>query len=680
MADAPRIRVLTDDVVNQIAAGEVIERPAAAVKELIENALDAGATQVDVEVAAGGRRLLSVADNGCGMDRDDALLACERHATSKIRSSTDIDRVVTLGFRGEALAALAAVSQFTLTTRKPEALSGTEVILAGGRVREVREVGCPPGTRVQARQLFYNVPARRKFLRSDMTELAHIRHVFTMYALAHPSCGFRLEVDGRELHRLPAGAGLVDRIRDLFGEEVAALMRPVDFRTKDLAVTGYAGLPAAGRSDRSGQFLFVNGRPASAPVLHYSISEAYRTALPKDRHAVLFLNLDLDSARVDVNVHPAKKEVRFLDSGAVRDAVIRALLQTLNVHPPVGSPPVASAQGAHASPPAQTTPRWTPEAARPLTGFVYPRPPLAAISATPAAAVTPPDATEPTPTAAAALPWTGARILGQIGGLYVLLETENGLVLMDPHAAHERVLYEHLMRQTLARRPQRQGLLTPETLSLAPRAAATVRENLESLREMGFGISEFGGDAFLVDALPACLGGVSAASVLQAVAETLDQAGTRGGRARWSTEAVAQAACKAAVKAHDPLSLEEIGRLADDLGQTEMPYTCPHGRPTVIFLSYSELARKFGRSLKKRTRVRAQESDFALLHERLNRPFCNAFAHPASGPPRRFAEACGTVRAGAAAHARGLGGCLRRGVDSAWPEGHIDQVRPARSG
>ena len=577
----------------------MVERPASVVKELVENALDAGATQIEVEAIGGGRQLVAVADNGCGMGRDDALLAIERHATSKILDVDDIEHVATLGFRGEALAAISAVSHFTLLTRTAANEGGTEIVVAGGKLADVKDAGCPPGTRIEARRLFFNVPARRKFLRADQTELAHMRQMFVVYALAHPAVGWRLVVDGREAMRLAAEATLGDRLRDIVGAELVRQLRPLELTRHDVTVRGYAGQPSAARQDRTEQYIFVNGRPASAAAIFHAISEGYRTLLPPGRFAPIFLFIEVDPEQVDVNVHPTKKEVRFRQPGAIRDAVIAAIhlalqpASTSNSLLTISSPPAT----APVTPP--QTKLLIPDLPPPRT-FQFPGLPMIPAPTPSGVATAPSRPATSTPAQelknAAGSPWLWCRVLGQVGGLYVVLETEDGLVLMDPHAAHERVLFEQFLKQYTRRAVKSQGLLAPETVELLPANAETVRDNLPLLREMGFGIADFGGDAFIVDALPACLGGVAARAVLVAVAESLGKGGARGGTEHWAEENIAQAACKAAVKARDTLRLDEIEQLVVALARAEMPYTCPHGRPTIIFTSYAELNRKFGRA------------------------------------------------------------------------------------
>ncbi len=601
MTSEPQIRLLPDHVANKIAAGEVVDRPASVVKELIENALDAGATQVDVEVAAGGKKLIVVSDSGSGMSRDNALLSLERHATSKIRDADDIERVATLGFRGEALAAIAAVSRFSLTTRRSDSVSGTEITVVGGKLQDVKEIGCPPGTTMAVRNLFFNVPARRRFLRSDQTEQAHVRQVFLVYAMSHPRVGFSLVIDRREAYRLPGGAGADERLRDLMGAEIFRALRRVEGEVGGVRVHGFAGLPQQSRADRAEQYVFINNRPATAPVLSFAVNEAYHTLLPKGRHPVVYLHIEMDPALVDVNVHPAKKEVRFRRPGEVRDAVIAAVKAALERGGVQTAPSDAGAVSGVPELTAQpvTAPLLNIEDLPSPRAFSYPRLPMIAPAPGDGERVDDGGQKDSDPSSRAPAekaPWSWCRVLGQAGGLYVVLETEDGLVLMDPHAAHERVLYEAYMREVLSQRVNAQGLLAAETVELMPEDAEKVRENVELLRKMGFGLSDFGGDAFIVDAMPVCLGNAAPALLLAEVAGGLGRGGSRAGAEHWAEEAVAQAACKAAVKARDRLRLSEIEKLVVDLARAEMPYTCPHGRPTVIFMSFNELHRKFGRA------------------------------------------------------------------------------------
>jgi DNA mismatch repair protein MutL len=483
-------------------------------------------------------------------------------------------------------------------TRTAAAQAGVELTLAGGRLGDVREAGAPPGTTIEVRDLFFNMPARRKFLRAPETEAGHLRLAFLTQALGHAGVGMTLRIDGRPVYQLAAGAGTDDRIRDLFGADYLARLRPVDHVFGSVRVTGFAGVPDAARLDRSEQYVFINGRPATAPTLIRALREGYHTLLASDRHPVLFLFLEIPPDRVDVNVHPTKREVRFRDHDEVRDAVIGALRKALAFD---GAALIAS--GAPAGAPqgaADPGPTFAITDLPPARSFLYPRLPLAPAGGPSPAGGGPvaggavaPDGS-PAPAGGAKSPWDWCRILGQAGPLYVVLETPDGLVLLDPHAAHERILFERYMKAVAAGRVESQSLLVPETVELPPASAQACRRHLDLLRHVGFGISEFGGDTLVVDALPALFGAASAARLLPDVVSELEASGA--GRSRWSEESVAQASCKSAVKQRDRLSLAEIEKLVLDLAAADMPYTCPHGRPTMVWLSFSELNRRFGRT------------------------------------------------------------------------------------
>lgn len=595
------IRLLPIHVANKIAAGEVVERPASVVKELVENAIDAGATRIDITVTAGGRKLIEIRDNGCGMSRDDALLCLERQATSKIRDVDDIEHIDTLGFRGEAIPSIASVSRFTLKTRRAEADAGTELAILGGSLQDVRETGLPPGTTVEVRDLFFNVPARRKFLRAYQTEQAHIRSVFTLHALAHPEIGMSLTADGRELARLPPGATLEERVRDLFGPDFCADLRPVNKTVGEVRVTGFAGLPNMTRNDRSEQYIFINRRPATAPVIAYALREAY-PPLEGDRKPIVLLMIELPPGGVDVNVHPTKREVRFHKPAEVREALIEAIGEALGCRraaapAPAAPPPVASRPSP--SPSAESP----PAAAAP---FPYPRPLPSSLS--PAAAPVTPAPHSPSAPAAPTgtglplfaapeegSPWRWCRVLGQLGGRYLLLETDGGYVTVDPRAARERVLYERLMCRHQKGEAVSQKLLLPETVQLPPADAARLRKHLKVVQDMGLGVEDFGSDHFIVEALPDALAGASCRELLGNIAHDLENAGTRRGAEKWREELVAKAACRAVAGADETLGTVTAERLVNALAATRMPYTCPRGRPTMIFTSYRELERKFGR-------------------------------------------------------------------------------------
>ncbi len=608
MSEDSIIRLLPIHVANKIAAGEVVDRPGSVTKELMENAIDADATQLDVTVTAGGKKLIQVVDNGKGMGRDDALLSIERHATSKIRDVDDIEQISTLGFRGEALAAVASVSRFRLESCPRDGVDGTQITVMGGTIQDVRDVGCPEGTSMEVRDLFFNVPARRKFLRSQQTELFHVRDTFIVEALSHPEVGMSLTIDGRVTYRLPASDQVQDRIRELFGTGVLEALREVDYCGDEVKVTGMISVPSVTRADRSEQYLFVNGRPIAASSLSYPIREGYGGGLPKGRHPSVFLFLELDPGLVDVNVHPKKQEVRFRHPSALRDTIAEAVREALAGRSQTDSDdltaddaaPQAVAFDAIGHLPAEDRqlpiPALAPVSPSAYSQLLQDRG-RGRSSMPPAEEPAPPDVEPPEGGQALPVeaPWRWCRVVGQVGGIYAVLEMEDGMVLMDPRAAHERVLYDRLMGAVAKGAPPSQALLLPETVALPHRDAERVGKNLAALHSLGFGISDFGGDSFMVDAVPSCLHSASIHDMVVEVAHRLDQAGKRGGE-NWRQETVAQAACRAAVPKRRTLTTKELDALVKDLATCEMPYTSPFGRPTLILTSFNELARKFGRS------------------------------------------------------------------------------------
>jgi DNA mismatch repair protein MutL len=610
-----RIALLADEVASQVAAGEVVERPASAVKELVENSLDAGATRIDVAIRRGGISLVRVQDDGFGMDRDDALLCLERHATSKIRTGRDLASVATLGFRGEALPSIASVSRFRLATREREAVAGTEVIVSGGKIEAVRDAGIAPGTEIEVRHLFFNLPARRKFLRTETTEQSHVEHQLMLQAVAHPGVGLKYAADDRVVWQLAAARSLRERIRDLAGEAfVADLLEVEEEEFGGIRIRGYIGRPGVGRSTRAQQLIFVNGRPVDNPVIGRGLREGYHTALMKGQYPVSYLFLEMDPAGVDVNVHPAKREVRFRDGNSVREAVVAAVRRAIEggrgrwssqFDPGSTARPAEPAAGGM---PAETPPLipereqrvlrrdWAelPAAAPGLAAPPQERLPEAAV-AIPAEPVGAAPSGEPAPAAdaAPARPME-FRILGVLGKLYVLMENAGGLVLVDQHAAHERILFERVRAGIEAQGVPSQRLLMPFTLQVPARDADWLARNLTVLQRMGIGIEAFGRETFKIDALPPFVKAEDPAQMLRDVIDELREEGGQS-RTRLGEDLIAKTVCRAAVKANDPLQGDEIVRLIRDLLACELPYCCPHGRPTMIQIGYGELERKFGR-------------------------------------------------------------------------------------
>lgn len=671
-----RIRLLPEQVANQIAAGEVVERPASVVKELVENALDAQATRITVDIQAGGRSLIRVTDDGVGMSRDDALLSLERHATSKIARAEDLVAITTLGFRGEALPSIASVSRLVLTTRERDGgPAATQIVVHGGRIVSVHEAGAPPGTSVEVRHLFFNLPARRKFLRSEETEYAHVHHYLTLAALAFPEVAFTFSRDGRVVWQLPALppaqdwpgrlAALRERMRGLFGGErdwltvchcsepdlaaaVSGAPEPEvgPASRQFMRLWGFIGKPGVSRATREDQHLFVNRRPVENRTLNYALLEGYHTALMKGRYPVCCLFLELDPASVDVNIHPAKREVKFHDDRAVRQFVIEAIRKALagsHAAPdrPVArpSPTAAAAPSTAQAPPLMPAelPSFTPltgtalealrrptaradsgtttpsaQGHRPVSGPARPAPPAAGAPpavATPASAGAAPAALPevqpaeraaalaPTPIEPVPLLQVPLRMLGVLGRLYVVLESDRGLVLMDQHAAHERVLFEQMLRRLEQGDAPSQRLLLPETIELSVRDAQFLREQLPTLNRLGVGLSEFGERTFLLDALPPFVRARDGRRFILELVDELKAAGQQVNTLRLGEQTIAKTVCRHAVKANDPLSEQELENLLAELRQCAMPYTCPHGRPTLIEMSFRELEKKFGRQV-----------------------------------------------------------------------------------
>ncbi len=602
MSKLPTISLLDDQVINKIAAGEVVERPASVVKECFENAIDAGSTLIEVQIERGGSRAITLIDNGHGMTRDQALLSLERHATSKIKNEADIERIATLGFRGEALAAISSISRFTLTTRPAHQLEGTRIRIEGGKILSCEEAGCPVGTQIEIRDLFYNVPARRKFLRAEQTELNHIRQCILINALAHPTVGIRLTADSRPLYQLHAAGSLADRISALYQPAFLHQLRPIQFTRGDITLTGFTGLPQTGRKDRTDQFIFVNQRPAAAPVIYHAVNEVYHPLIGRGRYPALFLFIQLPPEAVDVNVHPAKKEVRFRHPSPLRDTLIQGLQLALKATPtPADEPTAAPTQpNSPTTPPPQATPpqrekqqRWEPFLVRPETigkpTTKEPAPPHQPTSDTKPSPTPKPFPPEQKPQA----PWGWSRVVGQLGGSYIVLETNEGFALMEPRAAHERVLYEKCMHAFQHATIPQQQLLTPETITLPPADANRLQEALPLMEELGFSISSFGGDAFLVDALPIWVQHQPIEPLLLETARALAEGGRQSATREAFADTLIKTACAGAVRTSDTLTDEAIEKLVEDLARTEMPYTSPRGRPTLIFTSYTELERSF---------------------------------------------------------------------------------------
>jgi DNA mismatch repair protein MutL len=603
----PNIRILSDRVANQIAAGEVIERPAAVVKELVENSLDAGATRIEVEFRHGGRSYIRIEDNGSGMTKDDALLSLERHATSKLIETADLDRLGTFGFRGEAVPSIASVSHFELQTR-PANRPGTEIVINGGKLVHVRECGLAPGTRITVTHLFNSVPARRKFLKSDATESAHIIQTVRLYALACPQTAFTLIEDGRVLFQSPVCTTLAERVAEIFGRQLAADLLPVETSEPGLRFSGLIGKPGVSRATRHEMLMFVNRRPVDSRTLNYALIESYATSLAKGRYPVAVLFLDLDPAAVDVNVHPAKREVRFRSEGAVRSFVIRAVLQALRewgqpgreaaeVMPgdPVGRagtplPAVARTESApYQSPPSVMS--------QPFRPFVSPLSPIVPVRSTPPPV--PPSSANPqspirTPQSSATA-LMGWRFLGTAHGDYALFEAPGGVVVLDRRAAHERVWFERLQAQFARGEVASQRLLFALPVELDAIASALLADRLKFLHEHGLEVGEFGRNFFRIEAVPVWLDPADAEIFLRDVIGLMREGRLDDKKADLANEELARLAAQKAVRLPATVGETEALALVAQLFGCNQPHTSPAGRPTHFELSKGELGRRFQR-------------------------------------------------------------------------------------
>ena len=592
---ANRIHLLTELVANQIAAGEVIERPASVVKELVENAIDAKATQIDLLIKGGGRSLIQVTDNGFGMSRDDALLCLERHATSKIRSGDDLKSLHSFGFRGEAMPSIASVSHFRLKTCEPEAESGTEIVVDGGKMISVQEVGMARGTQMEVRSLFYNLPARRKFMRTEATELAHVQHQVILSALSRPEIGWRLIYEDQEPKIWPAGQDLQRRCATIFGPSWVKEMIAIDHRAGGFRLWGILGRPGTSRSNRAEEFFFVNQRPVDSKALHYGLIEGYHNSLMKGRYPLCVLFFEIDPSELDVNIHPAKREIRFHQEYAVRQFVVEAIQKAIGgaqAGPVPIYTPLVPTKGMVPSLTQEEIPMKTPEElVRPLyldlQGESAPSASIAALSS----ALESSRHSDPVP-----LRELSIRVHGCVGGLYLTGECPEGMILIDQHAAHERVWFEKLLQQTKENKVSTQKLLLPVTLQVTPKEADFLMRELEDLNRIGLGISLFGAHTFLVDSIPSLFRTKNIEGFIRHLLVDLQEEGGETRKKRLlSEETITKKACRQAVKANDPLKPEEWNQLVRDLLDCDFPYTCPHGRPTLILMKWSEMERKFGR-------------------------------------------------------------------------------------
>ncbi len=594
------IRILGDLLINQIAAGEVVERPAAALKELLENSLDAGARQISVHLIGGGIKLIKVTDDGCGIDKSELALALERHATSKISELEDLERIASLGFRGEALASMAAIGNLTLTSRTSNAQHAWQVIAGGGTLSEAQPAAHELGTSIELMDLFFNMPARRKFLKTEATEFAHCEETFTRIALARPDVGFELRHNGRALWLLKA-QDQAQRIRSVLGEEDSAGMIAVDEDNAAVRLRGMTGTPEAARGSRDAQYFFVNGRYVRDKILAHALRQAYQDVLHHDRHPAYVLFLDIDPARVDVNVHPTKIEVRFRESQAVHQFVLHALSRALART--AGNSSAASVNDTNAttsidagesrSYPQSMSPQSIPfQRSMPL-GVAQPRAfydtMFAGINS--AAPATMPGSESEAETE---LPPLGYA-LAQLAGIYILAQNQHGLVIVDMHAAHERIVYEKLKTQLDADHVAMQPLLIPVVFNADRTEVAVAEEHSETLVGMGFEIAVLSPKSLAVRSVPAALKDAEARELTREVLAEIGKFGAAKVVEERSNELLSLMACHGAVRANRALTVPEMNALLREMEITERSGLCNHGRPTWRQFSIAELDKLFMR-------------------------------------------------------------------------------------
>ena len=568
------IRLLPPTVANQIAAGEVVERPAAVVKELLENSLDAGATRVIIDFTRGGKASMIIEDNGQGMTPEDAAMSLQRHATSKIRLASDLDRIATFGFRGEALPSIASVARFTLQTRPSSSTSGWEIAVNAGRILHQRELGMAPGTRIEVTNLFHPVPARLKFLKSDETEAAHIIRLVRLYAISHPEVGFLLREDGREIFRSPGQVPLLERVRAIWGQQVAeeVSLMPL-FERSGMRLSGLLGKPGVSRGTRQDLVTVVNGRPVDSRTMAFALTESYHTLIPKGRYPLAFAFLEIDPAWVDVNVHPAKREVRFRDESRVRGFIIESVLSFLR------------SQGGDGLPRQTITPIETPVplSIEPAHTPMAPSPLVA----------------QPAPTTSISSPVTssvrlGWKFLHRLRGDKALFETPTGFAILNIGFAHQRVLYESILQQFSEQKTVSQPLLVSVHLELDPLPAAVLKEKLEFLTTAGFSFEEYGRHFWRIVALPTWLNPDVALSFIRDLLGEMARREGDFGRPTLAHDALAKMAVQRAYRKGDTLSDAELLALVQSLFQTTQPGTDPKGRRTYLEWTDADLDRRFG--------------------------------------------------------------------------------------
>ena len=627
----PRIHQLSASVINKIAAGEVIERPASVVKELMENALDAGATRVDVTLEQGGSELIRVTDNGCGIEADDLPLAVRSHATSKIEDADDLFRVSSFGFRGEALASIAEVSRMLIRSRSQDADAGAEMEIVGGRHEAVQPCACAPGTTIEVGNVFFNTPVRRKFLKTTQTEMGHAIEAFTRMALGMPAVHFSLRHNNRTVHDLPRVDDWRDRVAALYGAELAADLIWVESQDDDIRMQGYAANPTHSRANNRMQYLFINGRFVRDRALQHALGEAYRGLLLTGRYPIAFVAIDLPAQRVDVNVHPTKMEVRFEDSGKLYSqllSTLRSKFLTTDLTARAGSlaDETENAEPENVEQIQKQFVDWAKGQLEPQRDADR----VGSLNSDASRFDAPGESRQPLQLGTLSRPWSPnasgadeerepagmdaaiaelergtdetmgtARLRSasalQIHNRYLITENEEGVVVIDQHALHERILYEQIREKVLAGAIESQRLLVPESIDLTSEEAAAALEHRDVLAELGVEIESFGGDSLLISSFPAMLANFRPAEVLRELIDCLISSGRQPDQRDLVDELLHMISCKAAIKAGDYLAPEEIETLLEQRHLAQDAHHCPHGRPTSLVFSRKELDRRFKR-------------------------------------------------------------------------------------
>ena len=601
------IHILSDRVANQIAAGEVIERPVAVVKELVENSLDAGATRIEVEFRNGGKSYIRIEDNGKGMSPDESLLCLERHATSKIREAADLNEVCSFGFRGEALPSIASVSKFTLRTRSKDWEYGTEILINGGKMIEKKDCGMPVGTVIEVAHLFNSVPARRKFLKTDPTETAHITYNCRLFAVAHPNVAFRVLENGRTVFQSPACENLRDRIAEIWGRNLADDLIPVDVSDPKTGfrLRGLTAKPGVGRSTRRELVTLVNRRPVDSRTLSLAVLDAYHGRIQKGRYPPAFLFLEIQPQEVDVNVHPAKREVRFRDDGAIRRFVLNAITETLAASraDDIGQAvtPIALATETKIETPASPAAKVIgiekpditilPSPSAPICPQVTATTPTAAIRTAPQAVVSTPDVC---PASAADKTTPGWHLIIVLKKRYALFDTPRGLVMLHLRHADQRVRFERISKEFKNDNATSQRLLIPHPIEFEPLASAALKSQLKQLNAQGFQVEEFGRNFYRIEAVPTWLSPEQAESFIRDLVDLIRQRGGIRKPNALDSDAIARLAVEGSYRRSDSLTDQAVEQLAKDLLSCDTPHTSPFGRPTFSEVSWNEWERRFG--------------------------------------------------------------------------------------